>query len=324
MPDGRRTQALSGRFRLSGQYWSVSSRTRSWAALWTVYIIWGSTYLGIELAGETIPPLFAVAMRFLAAAALMLGFTVWRRGVHVLRVAPRELASCAVVGTLLPCANGLLFVAERHVPTGVASLIMGSVPLWVVLLRTATRDRPAFASLAGVLVGFGGLALVVRPTGGAPLWSVLLVLLSAAMWATGSFLSSRLPMPRDSFAATSYEMLVGGLILLPIALATSHPHFSDFSGRSIGGWLYLVSFGSVIGYTAYVWLLENVPVGKVVTYTYVNPVVAVALGAIILHEAITPTIVAGAALVLVCVALVVRRESIPPESEAIGAGAADT
>jgi drug/metabolite transporter (DMT)-like permease len=188
-------------------------------------------------------------------------------------------------------------------------------------MRTLTRDRPPAASLAGVLVGFGGLALLVRPGGGAPLWSLLLVVLSAVMWATGSFLSSRIRLPRDSFAATSYEMLFGGLILLPIGLATTHPHFAHFSGRSVGGWLYLVSFGSIIGYTAYVWLLDNAPIGTVSTYAYVNPVVAIALGAIVLHESITWTIAAGAALVLACVALVVRREALPPETEEIGAGA---
>jgi drug/metabolite transporter (DMT)-like permease len=288
-----------------------------------VYVIWGSTYLGIELAGETIPPLFAVGTRFVAAALLMFGFTAWRRGTRVLRISRRELGSCVLVGTLLPCANGLLFIAERHVPTGLASLIVGSVPLWVVVLRTLTRDRPPFASLAGVLVGFGGLALLVRPSGGAPLWSLLLVLCSAVMWATGSFLSSRLPMPRDSFAATAYEMLVGGVILLPIALATTHPHVSQFSGRSIFGWFYLVSFGSIIGFTAYVWLLDNAPISKVATYAYVNPIVAIALGAIVLHESLTWTIGLGAVLILACVAVVVRRESIPPEAEAVGAGTAE-
>ncbi len=296
---------------------------RVWTALSAVYIIWGSTYLGIELAGETIPPMFAVGTRFVAAALLMFGFTILRRGTRVLRIAPHELASCVLVGALLPTANGLLFVAERHVQTGLASLIVGSVPLWVVLLRVGTGDRPPLASLAGVVVGFGGLALLVRPSGGAPLWSLLLVLCSAVMWATGSFLSSRLPMPSDSFAATSYEMLTGGLIMLPIGLATTHPHPSEFSARSIGGWLYLVSFGSIIGYTAYVWLLDNAPIGKVATYAYVNPVVAIALGAIVLHEKLTWTIGIGAVLILACVAVVVRRESIPPEAEAVGAGAAE-
>jgi drug/metabolite transporter (DMT)-like permease len=302
----------------------VSQAARVWTALGTVYLIWGSTYLGIELTGETIPPLFAIGVRFLAAASLMFTITVWRHGARALRVGRVELGSCALVGVLLPGANAMLFVAERRVPTGVASLIIGAVPLWIVLLRTLTGDRPPRAALAGVLVGFCGLVLLVRPSGGAPLWSLLLVVGSSATWATGAFLSGRLPMPRDSFAATSYEMLAGGLILLPIGLASTHPHFSQFSGRSIGGFVYLVTFGSVIGYTAFVWLLDNAPIGKVATYAYVNPVVAIALGAIVLHEPITWTIAAGAVLVLACVAIVVARESIPAEAEAVGAGAAET
>jgi len=288
----------------------MSHSARVWIALGTVYVIWGSTYLGIELAGETIPPLFAVGVRFLAAAALMFAFTAWRHGAGVLRVGRRELAASVLIGALLPGANAILFVAERHVPTGVAALIIGSVPLWIVLLRTLTGDRPPPAALAGVLVGFGGLVLLIRPTGGgAPLWALLLVVCSAVMWATGSFLSGRLPLPRNSFAATSWEMVAGGLILLPIGLATTHPHPSQFSARSIFGFVYLVTFGSVIGYTAYVWLLDNAPLGRVATYAYVNPVVAIVLGAIVLDESITWSIAIGAALVLACVAVVVRRET---------------
>jgi drug/metabolite transporter (DMT)-like permease len=289
----------------------VSHAARVWIALATIYLIWGSTYLGIELTGETIPPLFAVGVRFLAAALLMLGFTAWRRGTKVLRVNRRELASCAVIGALLPGSNAVLFVAERHVPIGLAALIIGAVPLWIVLLRTLTGDRPPRAALAGVIVGFGGLVLLVRPNGGAPLWALLLVVCSGLMWAVGSFLSSRLSLPADSFAATSFEMLAGGLILLPIGLATSDPHFSQFSGRSIFGFFYLVTIGSVVGYTAYVWLLDNAPLGRVATYAYVNPVVAIALGAIVLHESLTWTIGIGAALVLACVAFVVRNETQP-------------
>jgi drug/metabolite transporter (DMT)-like permease len=213
-----------------------------------------------------------------------------------------------LIGALLPGANAVLFVAERHVPTGLAALIIGAVPLWIVLLRTITGDRPPRVAL----VGFGGLALLVRPSGGAPLWALLLVVLSALMWATGSFLSRRLSLPADSLVATSFEMLAGGLILLPIGLATSHPHFSEFSGRSIFGFFYLVTFGSLIGYTTYVWLLDNAALGRVATYAYVNPVVAIALGAIVLHESLTWTIGIGAALVLACVALVVRNETQPP------------
>jgi drug/metabolite transporter (DMT)-like permease len=289
----------------------MSHGARVSIALGTIYLIWGSTYLGIELTVETIPPIFSAGVRFVAAGLLMLSFTAWRRGTRALRISRRELASCALIGALLPGANAVLFVAERHVPTGLSALIIGSVPLWIVLLRMVSGDRPPREALVGVIVGFGGLALLVRPSGGAPLWAMLLVLSSALMWATGSFISRRLPLPADSLAATSFEMLVGGLILLPIGLASSHPHFSEFSGRSIFGFFYLVTFGSLIGYTAYVWLLDNAPLGRVATYAYVNPVVAIALGAIVLHESITWTIGIGAALVLACVALVVRHETEP-------------
>jgi len=301
----------------------VSHRSKVWVALGTVYVIWGSTYLGIELAGETIPPLFAVGTRFVAAGLLMAGFTAWRRGPHVFRVRPAELGSAALVGVLMPGANAILFIAERHVPTGLSALIIGAVPLWVVLMRTGTGDRPPRIALGGVVIGFAGLAILVRPSGHSPLWALMIVVVSSLMWATGSFLSSRLPLPADSFAATSIEMLAGGAILLPIGLATTHPHFGEFSARSIFGWVYLVTAGSLVGYTAYVWLLDNAPLGTVATYAYVNPVVAIALGAIVLHESLTWTIGIGAVLVLACVALVVRTEEIPPEAEAVGAGAAD-
>ena len=301
----------------------MSHGAKVWVALVTVYVIWGSTYLGIELTGETIPPIFAVGVRFICAALLLGAFTWWRRGRDAFRVGRRELLSAILVGALLPGANAVLFVAEQHVATGLAALIIGAVPLWIVVMRIGTGDRPPRAALISVLIGFAGVALLVRPTGGAPLWALLIVVGSSVMWAVGSFLSARLPMPHDSFGATTYEMLAGGLILLPIGLATTSPHPSEFSARSIGGFVYLVTFGSVIGYTAYVWLLDNAPIGKVATYAYVNPVVAIALGALVLHESLTWSVLVGAALVLACVAVVVRRESVPPEAEAMPAGAAE-
>lgn len=300
----------------------MSHKGKVWAALGTVYVIWGSTYLGIALTGETIPPLFAVGVRFVCAGLLLAALTRWRRGARAFRATPRELASAALVGALLPGANAILFVAERHVASGLSALIIGAVPLWLVVLRIANGDRPPRAALASVVVGFCGLAVLVRPSGGAPLWALLIVVGSSLLWAVGSYLSSRLPMPRDSFAATTYEMLAGGLILLPIGIATTTPHPSHFSGRSIFGFVYLVTFGSIVGYTAYVWLLDNAPLGTVATYAYVNPVVAIALGALVLHEKLTWADGIGAILVLACVAVVVRRESVPPEAEAMPAGAA--
>jgi drug/metabolite transporter (DMT)-like permease len=300
----------------------VSHAARVWIALGTVYVIWGSTYLAIELAGETIPPLFAVGTRFAAAGLLMCAFTAWRRGARALRVRRVELGSVVLVGSLLPGANAVLFVAERHVATGLAALIFGSVPLWVVLLRTGTGERPPIVALAGVLVGFGGLALLVRPGGRTSLGWLLVVVLVAATWAFGSFLSRRLPLPRDAFAAASLEMLAGGAILLPIGALTTHPQLSAVSARSAFGWIYLVTVGSIVGFTTYVWLLHNAPIGRVATYAYVNPVVAIALGALVLHESLTWTTAAGAAVVLASVAVVVRQESLPAEPEPMPAGAA--
>jgi drug/metabolite transporter (DMT)-like permease len=281
---------------------------RAWAALWTVYLIWGSTYLGIKLAGDTIPAFFAVSSRFLIAGALMAAWVAWRRGRRALRVTRRELACAALIGLLLPGANGLLFVAERTVPTGVASLIIASVPLLVVLLRLAGGERPPALAIAGVLVGFAGVALLFHPEGGATWWGIALTAISALAWATGSYLSSRIPLPQDAFVATTFEMLAGGLILLPVGLA-QRPDPTAFSSTSLAAFAYLVLMGSLIGFTAYVWLLHHVPLGTVSTYAYVNPVVAITLGVVFLDEHITWRIALGAAIVLASVAVVVRRES---------------
>ena len=230
----------------------MSPRAKLWLALWAVYLIWGSTYLGIALAGETIPPVFAAGVRFVLAGLLMAALVLWRRGRAPFRIGRAEFVSAAVVGVLLPGANALLFVAERDVPTGLASLVIGSVPLWIVLMRTIARDRPNTAAIAGTAVGFAGLALLVRPQGGATVGGMLLVLGSAIMWSLGSFLSARLPLPADALAATTVEMLVGGLVLLPagVALALAQGESLDpatFSARSIGGFVYLVVFGSLVG-----------------------------------------------------------------------------
>lgn len=290
----------------------MSRGTKVWIALGTVYVVWGSTYLGIKLAGETIPPVFAAGTRFITAGAIMAGIAAWRSGFAQLRVRRVELASAALVGVLLPGANALLFIAERTVPTGLASLIVASVPLWVVVLRLATRDRPDIGSMAGVALGFAGVAVLARPSGHAHLTGLVLVLLSAISWALGSFLSSRLPMPRDSLVSTSLEMLTGGVVLLPIGILTarsSELHPGHWSARSIGGWVYLVVAGSIVAYTAYAWLLANAPIGKVSTYAYVNPVVAILLGVVVLHEGLSWRIGIGAAVILASVALVVRRET---------------
>jgi drug/metabolite transporter (DMT)-like permease len=292
----------------------VSKNGKVWTALITVYVIWGSTYLGIAIAGETIAPLFAASTRFITAGALMVGIVLLRRG--TLRVSRRALASCIVIGALLPGANAVLFFAERDVPTGLASLIIATVPLWVVVLRLAARERLGQPALIGVGVGFAGVAVRAHPSGGATTLGIALCLLSALMWSTGTVLSSWLTMPADPFAATAYEMLAGGLLMLPIAVFTVHG-FSP-SRASILGWLYLVTFGSIVGYTAYVWLLANAPLSLVSTYAYVNPVVAILLGVLFRGEDLTWRLLIGAATVVAAVALVVRRE--PPSATQLEEG----
>ena len=295
----------------------MSRRAKVWIALWTVYIIWGSTYLGIELAGETMPGTFGAGVRFTIAGGLMLAFIAWRRGPTALRVSRAELASVSVVGLLLPGANSILFITEQKVPIGLTSLIIASVPLWVLLFRLAAGERPDRIATLGLLVGFAGIAVLVRPGGGSgPLGYLLLTVLAAISWALGTFLSPRISVPSDAFVATGYETLIGGLVLTTIGLATTAPSELDPSGwstRSILGLVYLILAGSVVGYTAYAWLLGNAPLGLVSTYAYVNPVVAIALGVIVLDETITARIIAGAVLVLIAVAIVVRRESEPGE-----------
>jgi len=293
----------------------VTQSTKIWIALVTVYILWGSTYLGIAVAGETIPPLFAASTRFITAGALMAGVVKLRGG--SLRIPLPALLTCAVVGCLLPGANAVLFFAERKVPTGLASLLIATVPLWLIVLRVVGRERLPWQLLAGVGLGFAGVAVLAQPSGGAKLSGIALCVVSAVMWAAGSYISARAPMPRDPFAATSYEMLAGGFVMLVPSIFTVH-HFSPSAG-SIGGWLYLVTFGSVIGYTAYVWLLANAPLGLVSTYAYVNPVVAITLGVLFRGEHLSWRLLIGAAVVVVAVAAVVRRDpaAAPPPDEGV-------
>ena len=301
----------------------MSKGAKVWIALWVVYVVWGSTYLAIELAGETMPGFFGAGVRFTIAGLLMLGFIAWRRSPGTLRIGRAELLSAAVVGLLLPGANSILFVTEQKVPIGLTSLIIASIPLWVLLLRLLVGERPDLLSTIGLVIGFGGIVLLVHPgsdTG--PLSYLLITVAASFMWALGSFLSPRIPVPRDALVATGYEMLCGGLVLLVIGLVAYSPSELDpahWSARSILGLVYLITFGSLLGYSAYVWLLANAPIAKVSTYAYVNPVIAIALGMIVLDESLTLRIVFGALLILAAVAIVLQRESALQAGEVVGA-----
>ena len=302
----------------------ASSRRAStlnvWLALGTVYLVWGSTYLAIAIAVKTLPPLFYSGVRF-ALAGLILAAWLAFRGVD-LRVSRREIAGAAVVGTLmLAVANGLVNVAERTVPSGVAALIVASIPLWIVVYRMVARERVGRDLLAGVFLGLVGVAILVVPGGlnGTidPVGAGLLFIATLS-WALGTFLSPRLATPRNAFVSTAYQMLAGGVVLMVVAVAKGEIANVDpsvFSLRSLLAFAYLVGFGSLVAFSAYTWLLQNAPVSLVSTYAFVNPVVAVVLGALILAEPITPNIVIGAAVIVVAVAFIVFRQNATRRAE---------
>jgi drug/metabolite transporter (DMT)-like permease len=306
-----------------------ASSTREWAALSTIYIVWGSTYLAIRLMVRTIPALLGGGVRFLVAGGVMCAFIAARRGLGALRLSRRQLAATVLLGALMPAGgNGLVTVAEKHVPSGVAALIISSVPLWVVLLRFLDRQRMRPGVLAGVALGFVGVALVLLPGGrpsGVHASGVVVVLFAALCWASGSFISPRLPLPSDPLAIVAWEMVWGGVILLIAAAGAREPvHPATFTAQSIGGLVFLITIGSIVAYTAYTWLLRNVPISKVATYAYVNPVIAVFLGWAVLSEQLSRLALAGAAVIVASVAAIVRQEpaSAPPMEEPIRVGAA--
>ncbi|MEU9834633.1 EamA family transporter [Streptosporangium sp. NPDC048047] len=283
-----------------------------WGALAIVYVVWGSTYLGIRFAIETIPPLSSGAMRFLLASPILALAVLALRGRRAFRMTAKEAGGAALVGLLLlNGGNGMVAVAEQHISSGLAALLVASVPLWLVVLRLVARDRPRALTLAGVLLGFAGVAGLSLTGGGGHSdgTGIAVILLASLSWSIGSFLSARIPMPADPFAASAVEMAAGGTGLVLTALAVGERvDFGAVSGASWAGLAYLVAMGSLVGFTAYVWLLGNAPISLVSTYAYVNPAVAVALGAIIVGEVVTvPMLVAGLVIVL-GVALVVSTE----------------
>ena len=287
-----------------------------WTCLGIVYVVWGSTYLGIRVVDETMPPLLTSGVRFLLAGAIVYLVLLVRRGPGELRVTREQLASCALIGTLLVAGgNGLVMLGELHVPSGVAALIIASVPLWVVLYRRVGGERVPRATLAGVALGFTGVALLLLPGGSGGdvrLLSLLLVCLAAPCWALGSYLSGRRTLPADPFLSTALQMMIGGGVTLLAGAARGELGGLDpstFSDRSLVSFAYLVAIGSLVAFTAYVWLLQHAPISKVATYAYVNPVIAILLGWAILSEEITASIVAGAVVVVASVATIVRKES---------------
>jgi drug/metabolite transporter (DMT)-like permease len=281
-------------------------------ALAIVYVVWGSTYLAIRVAVEEIPPLLGMGSRFLVAGVL-LALVLKLRGVD-LRVSRSELAGAAVVGLMLPfLGNGFVAIGESlGTPSGVAALLIAAVPIFVTLYRFGAGDRPRPWSVAGVLLGFAGLAWLAlggHDQGDAPLVGAAFILAASAFWAFGSWVQPRLTLPRNAFVTTVYEMWTGGAMMAAAGLLHGERlHPGHYSADTWLAWGYLVVVGSVVAFSAYIWLLANAPIGLVATYAYVNPVVAVFLGWLILSEAVTSTVIVGGLLIIAAVAIVITVE----------------
>ena len=288
-------------------------------ALLVVYVVWGSTYLGIRVVVEEAPPFLGMGSRYFVAGLLLALVLSTRGGFRRLRVTRRELLGCGALGLLLPVlGNGLVSVGENlGAPSGVTALLIAIAPLMIAIFRFASGDRPRTMSIVGLLLGFAGLAyliLVGRTTGGddrVPIGAALIVLFASTCWAFGSWVQPRLTLPADAFVMTVHEMWIGGSILLVVGtISGERLDLASYSADTYLAWGYLVVFGSMVAFTAYVWLLGNAPISLVATYAYVNPVVAVALGALILDEPITSAVLVGGAVIVASVAIVISVERV--------------
>ncbi len=290
-----------------GSRWLVA-----WAALVVVYFMWGSTFTAIQVAVRGVPPFLMAGSRFLVAGVIL--YLVAGRtasGHH--RPSLREVRSAAVVGALLLLgANGLVSWAELRVPSGMAALMIATVPLWMAVLGVALSrsSSPGTLGWAGVALGLAGVALLAGPGSGGRLQPVFAgaLLLSALLWAVGSLYSRTAPLPRSLLQASALEMLAGGLGLVALGAATGELH--QFHVQQVGpstalafGWL--VVGGSLLGYSCYVFALANLPTTTVATYAYVNPLVAIVLGWVVLGQGLTLGTVAAAVMITVGVALMV-------------------
>jgi drug/metabolite transporter (DMT)-like permease len=298
-----------------------------WAALLTVYVVWGSTYLAIAVTVRDLPPLLAGATRFAIAGLIVVAALGLRHGPGAVRLSRAEIAGSALVGVaLLTGGNGMVMLGQREVPSGLAALIVAIVPLWVIVLRLAFREQIRWGTLAGVLVGFAGVAVLVVPRGlegSVDMASMLMLVAAGASWALGSYYSRRLALPSNPFLSTGAQMIAGAIGLAALGVVSGElGHRGPAAGtssESIVALAYLVVFGSLVGFTAYTWLLQHAPVSKVATYAYVNPVVAIALGTLVLGEPIGLTMIVGGAMIVVAVGLVIRTEARPR----VDAGALD-
>ncbi len=286
-----------------------------WAALGAVYLIWGTTYLAIRVSNETLPPLMAAGVRFMIAGGALYLWSVRRGDVAGDRPTRENWKAAAIVGVALVAGgNGLVVLAERTVPSGIMSLIIALVPLWMALAdRLLLHHRVGGLTTLGLVLGFGGAALLIGGTAfdaSAPLSGMLVGVVASLSWTSGSLYSRSAPLPSRPLVGAGMEMLVGGAVLVVAGMLRgeiSLLRLDDFSFESLVALLYLITIGSWVGYTSYVWLLRNARTSLVSTYAYVNPLVAVFLGWLILDEVITVRTIAAGAVVLLGVAIIISR-----------------
>ncbi|MGH2429602.1 MAG: EamA family transporter [Candidatus Limnocylindria bacterium] len=312
------------------------------AALLVVYVVWGSTYLAIAIMIESLPPLLSAGVRYASAGLLLTAFLVararWRSSHPDAEPMERPNAahwrSALIVGTLLLLGgNGGVVLAELYIPSGVAAVLVATVPIWLsVFDAIVTRQRPGGLVIAGLVAGIVGVAVLLVPVEGLgqldPL-GVGLVVVAAISWAAGSLYARQAPLPRSGLLGTGMEMIAGGAVLVLAGSALGEIGRADpsaFTARSLLALAYLIVFGSILAFSAYTWLLAHAPVATVGTYAYVNPIVAVALGSVFLSEEITPrTLIATAIIVGAVVAMMSGRprqvEEVGPAPEAASAEA---
>jgi drug/metabolite transporter (DMT)-like permease len=296
-------------------------------ALGALYVVWGSTYLAIRVAVGTIPPFTQSSIRFLIAGTLLFAVTS-RGGTGVPTPGRREWRDAAIIGGfLLVGGNGLVAFGEKTVASGIAALLIATLPVWVAILGRVFFDlHLSRSTVVGIGLGFAGVGVLVWPTGGsAPvdLAGALILLGSPILWAIGSLYSARAHLPARPLVGVAMQMLCGGAMLAVVALVTGEIDGfrpASVTPESIAALAYLVAVGSLIGFTAYAWLLRVAPLPLVATYAYVNPIVAVALGSLILGEPVTTRTLVAGVIIIVAVATIVwarGREPTRPRPEEV-------
>jgi len=283
---------------------------RVWAALLTVYIVWGSTFIALAIVMRDLPPFLAMSMRHLVAGAVLLAVSLPRGDRAGDRIGRRQIGAAFVFGGLLfVTGHGSLAWAQQTVPAGVAALVVGTIPIWMALFdRIGYGKRLSWAAYAGIALGFVGLGFLFDPFGNGSVDRVgaLVLVLSAMCWAIGSLYSRGAPLPQRPVVSAGLASLCGGILCAVIAIASGELGRADWTSDAMLALGYLIVIGSFVGFTAYVWLLRVAPISLVSTYAYVNPIVAVVLGWLILGESITVEMAIAGGAVLVSVAVILR------------------